>query len=264
MAATSATAARALGHRHARRLTESLTEFPRLHVSRMTKRHARQAERDILEWQCTLLDGRPSGLALIHTSRGVLWYRLTAEGPDVEPLAPDSAVWQALPASPAEVELLLTPQNSPRTPLISTGATRTVAAGLPGSHPSCLGQIGASPSISPHNPARAASSRTRRPSGVPPGPPQETHTHDHRHTRRPVPSTSSGGRTPSGSPTSRPSCPPGSHGHPDRRGRGGGPEANPSTWLPDPSWEAIARATPRPEALAVQLPSDFRTTLRAS
>ncbi|OYP16616.1 hypothetical protein CFC35_20655 [Streptomyces sp. FBKL.4005] len=109
MAATSATAARALGHRHARRLTESLTEFPRLHVSRMTKRHARQAERDILEWQCTLLDGRPSGLALIHTSRGVLWYRLTAEGPDVEPLAPDSAVWQALPASPAEVELLLTP-----------------------------------------------------------------------------------------------------------------------------------------------------------
>ncbi|MGW7786173.1 hypothetical protein [Streptomyces tricolor] len=29
--------------------------------------------------------------------------------------------------------------------------------------------------------------------------------------------------------------------------------ANPSTWLPDPSWEAIARATPRPEALAVQL-----------
>ncbi|MEU1007184.1 hypothetical protein [Streptomyces sp. NPDC005890] len=109
MAATSATAARALGHRYARRLTESLTEFPTLHVSHLTKRHARQAERDILDWLCTLLDGRPSGLALIHTSRGVLWYRLTADGPDPEPLAPDSALWQALPSSPADVELLLTP-----------------------------------------------------------------------------------------------------------------------------------------------------------
>ncbi|MGW2742642.1 hypothetical protein [Streptomyces sp. NPDC001450] len=29
--------------------------------------------------------------------------------------------------------------------------------------------------------------------------------------------------------------------------------ANPSTWLPDASWDAIARATTRPEALAVQL-----------
>ncbi|MDT0609616.1 hypothetical protein [Streptomyces lancefieldiae] len=109
MATTSAATARALGHRCGRRLAESLAESPRLHVSRLTKRHARQAERDILEWLCTLLDGRPSGLALIHTSRGVLWYRLTAEGPDLEPLAPDSAVRQALSASPAEIELLLTP-----------------------------------------------------------------------------------------------------------------------------------------------------------
>jgi hypothetical protein len=107
-ATTSATTARALGHRYARRLTESLAEFPRLHVSRLTKRHARQAERDILEWLCTLLDGRPSGLALIHTSGGVLWYRLTAKGPDLEPVTPDPALRQALSASPVEIELFLT------------------------------------------------------------------------------------------------------------------------------------------------------------
>ncbi|MGW2742641.1 hypothetical protein [Streptomyces sp. NPDC001450] len=85
-----------------RQLTKALAEFPQLHVIHMTKRPAPQAEQDILDWLCKLLDGRPSGLALIQTSRGIFRYRLTAGGPEPDPL------W-TLPHSPAEAELLLTP-----------------------------------------------------------------------------------------------------------------------------------------------------------
>lgn len=102
-------AARALGQMYARQLTKALGEFPKLLVAHMPKRRARQEERAVLDWLCTRLAGRPSGLALIHTSRGIAWYRLTANGPDLEPLPPDSEALKALPRSAAEIELLLTP-----------------------------------------------------------------------------------------------------------------------------------------------------------
>ncbi|MET9382054.1 hypothetical protein ABZY09_13425 [Streptomyces sp. NPDC002928] len=106
--AATSTAARALGHWYARQLTDALAEFPRPLVAHMTKRHAQQAERDILDRLCTLLDGRPSGLALMHTSRGITWYRLTPDGPDPDPLPRDSPALGALPCPATEVELLLT------------------------------------------------------------------------------------------------------------------------------------------------------------
>ncbi|GHE33871.1 hypothetical protein GCM10018771_12340 [Streptomyces cellulosae] len=102
-------AARALGHQYARQFTEALFEFPKLLIAHMPKRHSRQAERDVLDWLCTRLTGRSSGLALIHTSRGIIWYRLTADGPDLEPLPPESSALRALPCPATEIELFLTP-----------------------------------------------------------------------------------------------------------------------------------------------------------
>ncbi|MFE4413100.1 hypothetical protein [Streptomyces sp. NPDC056821] len=102
-------AARALGHQYARQFTETLAEFPKLLITHMPKRHSRQTEQELLDWLCTRLAGRPSGLALIHTSRGITWYRLTADGPDLEPLPPESPALKALPCRATEIELFLTP-----------------------------------------------------------------------------------------------------------------------------------------------------------
>ncbi|GHJ27157.1 hypothetical protein TPA0910_15900 [Streptomyces hygroscopicus subsp. sporocinereus] len=107
--AASPKAAQALGHQYARQFMEALAEFPKPLIAHMPKRHSRQADQDVLDWLCTRLAGRPSGLALIHTSRGIAWYRLTADGPDPEPLPPESPALRALPCRATEVELLLTP-----------------------------------------------------------------------------------------------------------------------------------------------------------
>jgi hypothetical protein len=85
-----------------RHLTGLLADFPRLHVIRMPKRHAEQSEREILNWLTKLLDGRPSGLALLNSSNGTSWHRLTAGGSN--PLSR----W-ALPPCLSGAELLLTP-----------------------------------------------------------------------------------------------------------------------------------------------------------
>ncbi|MGY1580855.1 hypothetical protein [Streptomyces sp. MN13] len=85
-----------------RRLTGLLADFSRLHVIHMPKQHAEQSRREILNWLTKLLDGRPSGLALLHDGDGTSWYRLTAEGS--VPLSQ----W-ALPHCLSEAELLLTP-----------------------------------------------------------------------------------------------------------------------------------------------------------
>lgn len=102
-------AAQALGQQCARRLTKALDEFPKPLVAHMSKRHSRQAEQGMLGWLCTRLAGRPSGLALIHTSRGIAWHHLTADGPILESLPPESPALMALPCLATEVELLLTP-----------------------------------------------------------------------------------------------------------------------------------------------------------
>ncbi|USQ82590.1 hypothetical protein NFX46_01690 [Streptomyces phaeoluteigriseus] len=109
MRAASLKAAQALGRQYARQFTEALAEFPKPLIAHMPKRRSRQADQDVLDWLCTRLAGRPSGLALIHTSRGIAWHRLTADGPDLEPLPPESPVLGALPCRATEVELLLTP-----------------------------------------------------------------------------------------------------------------------------------------------------------
>ncbi|MFF7406585.1 hypothetical protein [Streptomyces murinus] len=102
-------AARALGHQYARQFTEALADFPKLLITHISKRHSRQAEQDVLDWLCTRLAGRPSGFALIHTSRGITWYRITADGPDLEPLPPEAPTLRALPCRVTEIELFLTP-----------------------------------------------------------------------------------------------------------------------------------------------------------
>lgn len=102
-------AARALGHQYARQFTEALAEFPKLLIIHMPKLHSRQAGQKVLDWLCTQLAGRPSGLALTHTSFGITWYHLTADGPDLEPLPPESPALKALPCRAAEIELFLTP-----------------------------------------------------------------------------------------------------------------------------------------------------------
>lgn len=109
MRAASPKAAQALGHQYARQLTLALAEFPKPLIAHMPKRHSRQADQDVLDWLCTRLAGRPAGLALIHTSQGIAWYPLTAEGPDLEPLSPESPTLRALPCRATEVELFLTP-----------------------------------------------------------------------------------------------------------------------------------------------------------
>ncbi|MFE1338676.1 hypothetical protein ACFW6K_13450 [Streptomyces sp. NPDC058733] len=60
-----------------RGLTEALADFPLHHVHELPKRHAQQAERDILDWLCGFLDGHPFGLAVFHTVGGISWYHLT-------------------------------------------------------------------------------------------------------------------------------------------------------------------------------------------
>ncbi|MFJ6843562.1 hypothetical protein ACIQRE_12895 [Streptomyces griseoluteus] len=109
MAVATSTAARALGRLYARQLTDALAEFPRPPiVAHMTKRHAQKAEWAILDRLCTALDGRPSGLALMHTSRGITWYRLTPRGPGLDRLTRNSPALGVLPCPATEVELLLT------------------------------------------------------------------------------------------------------------------------------------------------------------
>ncbi|MFD7298596.1 hypothetical protein ACFV9W_35400 [Streptomyces sp. NPDC059897] len=107
--AASPKAAQALGRQYARQFTEALAEFPKPLIVHTPKRHSGQADHEVLDWLCTRLAGRPSGLALIHTSRGIAWIRLTADGPDLEPLPPESPALRALPCRAAEVELFLTP-----------------------------------------------------------------------------------------------------------------------------------------------------------
>lgn len=107
--ALSPKAARALGHQHARQFTEALAELPKLHITHMPKLHSQQAGQKVLDWLCTQLAGHPSGLALIHTSCGITWYHLTADGPDLEPLPPESPALKALPCRATEIELFLTP-----------------------------------------------------------------------------------------------------------------------------------------------------------
>ncbi|BAG20190.1 hypothetical protein SGR_3361 [Streptomyces griseus subsp. griseus NBRC 13350] len=102
-------AAQALGQQCARRFAEALDEFPKPLIAHMPKQHSQQAEQRMLRWLCTRLAGRPSGLAVIHTSQGITWYRLTTDGPVLEPLPPESPALMALPCPAAEVELLLTP-----------------------------------------------------------------------------------------------------------------------------------------------------------
>jgi hypothetical protein len=101
-------AVRALSHQYARQFIESLTEFPKPLIAHMSKQHPQQVERDILNWLSTRLAGRPSGLALMHTSRGIAWHRLTAHGPDLDPLPPESPTLRPLPCPVTKVELLLT------------------------------------------------------------------------------------------------------------------------------------------------------------
>ncbi|MFE7117351.1 hypothetical protein ACFU99_18255 [Streptomyces sp. NPDC057654] len=101
-------AAQALGRQRTGRLIEALAEFPTPLVAHMPKRHAKQAERDLLTWLCTRLAGRPSGLAVFHTSRGVKWYSLTADCPDFEPLPPGSPALETLSCHATKVEPLLT------------------------------------------------------------------------------------------------------------------------------------------------------------
>jgi hypothetical protein len=109
MEAVNPKAARALGHQYARQLTVALAEFPKPFIAHMSKRHSRQAERDVLDRLCNRLAGRPSGIALMHANRGITWYRLTEDGPDLDPLPPESPALRVLPCRAAEVELFLTP-----------------------------------------------------------------------------------------------------------------------------------------------------------
>jgi hypothetical protein len=102
-------AARAQGHQYARQFTEALAEFPKLLITHMPKLHSRQAGQKVLDWLCTELAGRPSGLALTHTSCGIAWYHLTEDGPDLTPLPPESPALKPLPCRAAEIELFLTP-----------------------------------------------------------------------------------------------------------------------------------------------------------
>ncbi|MFH8748385.1 hypothetical protein ACH4GK_19000 [Streptomyces rimosus] len=109
MRVTTNAGAQALGRHLAALFTEALSESAEPLIAHMSKRHDQQAERDVLRWLRTQLAGAPAGLVVMHTSRGVIWYRITADDPGLETLSPDSPVLKGLPCHASEAELILTP-----------------------------------------------------------------------------------------------------------------------------------------------------------